>query len=80
MVDAVDYEAALALLREAQERAGALEGLVRRLAQTRPRSGEWERSYKALQEEAQRALTAVSLLRSASAAAVVQSEAEHPDP
>ncbi len=31
---AADYEAALALLREAEERAAALEGLVRRLAQT----------------------------------------------
>jgi hypothetical protein len=64
LVDAADHEAALALLREAQERAAMLEGLVRRLAQTRPRAGAWERSDKALQEEAQRALTAMSLARS----------------
>ena len=80
LVDAADYEAALMLLREAEERAAALEGLVRRLAQTRPRAGAWEQSYKAFQDEALRALTAMSLARSVSAAAVVQSEAERPEP
>jgi len=64
LVDAADHEAALALLHEAEERAAALEGLVRRLARTRPRAGAWEQSYRALQEEAQRALTALSLARS----------------
>ncbi len=38
LVFAADYEAALALLRETEEKAAALEGLVRRLAQTRPRA------------------------------------------
>ena len=80
LVDAADHEAALALLREAQERAAMLEGLVRRLAQTRPRAGAWEQSYRALQDEALRALTEMSLARSASAAAVVQSEVERPEP
>ena len=37
--DAVDHEAALQLLGEAQERGKALEILVRRLAQTRPEPG-----------------------------------------
>ncbi len=68
LVDAADHEAALALLHEAEERAAALEGLVRRLARTRPRAGAWEQSYRALQEEAQRALTALSLARSGRAA------------
>ena len=81
LVDAADHEAALALLREAKERAAALEGLVRRLAQTRPRAGGWERSYRALQAEAERALTALSLARAAAAAtAIVEGEAEHPEP
>ena len=80
LVDAADHDAALMLLREAEERAAALEGLVRRLAQTRPRAGAWELSYRALQDEAQRALTALLLARPASAAAVVQSEPERPEP
>ena len=41
LVDAADHEAAFMLLREAEERAAALEALVRRLAQTRPRAGAW---------------------------------------
>ena len=77
LVDAVRHEGALARLREAEERAAALEGLVRRLAQTRPRAGAWEQSYRALQDEAQRVLAALSLARSASAA---QSEAEAVEP
>ena len=53
-----------------RSRVGALEGVVRRLAQTRPRAGAWEQSYRALQDEAQGALAALSLARSASAARV----------
>ena len=64
LVDAADHEATLELLHKAEERAAALEGLVRRLARTRPRAGAWEQSYKALQDEALRALTAMSLARS----------------
>jgi hypothetical protein len=30
----------------------ALEAFVRRLAQSTPREGQWEKSYRALQEEA----------------------------
>ena len=77
LVDAVRHEGALARLREAEERAAALEGLVRRLARTRPRAGAWEQSYRVLQDEAQRVLAALSLARSASTA---QSEAEAVEP
>ncbi len=65
LVLAADHEAALARLREAKAAAAALESLVRRLATTKPHAGGWERSYKALQAEAERALTALSLARSA---------------
>ena len=77
LVDAADYEAALGLLKETEDRVAALEGLVRRLAQTRPRAGAWEQSYKALQDDAQRMLTARSLARSASEA---PAEAESIEP
>jgi hypothetical protein len=77
LVDAADYEAVLALLREAEEKADALEGLVRRLAQTRPRAGAWEQSYKALQDDAQRMLTAMSRARSEAEA---RGEAEFIEP
>jgi hypothetical protein len=46
LVDASSYEEALAWLRQAKWEAAALEGFVRRLALTRPRQGQWERSYK----------------------------------
>jgi hypothetical protein len=65
LVLAADHERALAKLIEAKAAAAALESLVRRLATTKPRAGGWERSYKALQAEAERALTALSLARSA---------------
>ena len=77
LVDAVDYEAALALLKKTEGRAAALEGLLRRFAQTRPRSGAWEQSYKALQDDAQRMLTTMSRARTASEA---RSEAEFIEP
>ena len=77
LIDAADHEAALAELRDAQERAAALEGLVRRLATTKPRAGAWERSYKALQAEAERALAARSPARPAPEA---RSEAEFIEP
>ena len=55
-VYASDYERVAAQAAAAQRRVDALEGLVRRLAATTPRSGEWERSYRALQQQAHRAL------------------------
>ena len=38
-------------------RAEALSALVRQLAHTTPRDGEWERTYRALQARAQKALS-----------------------
>lgn len=40
-----------------QSRADALEALLRTLAQTTPREGEWERCYRGLQERARRLLS-----------------------
>lgn len=48
---------AVVLLRHSQ----ALEAVVRRLACTTPRKNEWERSYRALQNEARMTLEALSL-------------------
>jgi hypothetical protein len=58
LVDAADHEIALASLREAERKFSALEAIVRRLALAQPRAGEWERSYRALQDQARRALAA----------------------
>src|SRR6516162_4328466 len=55
-VYASDYAAVLSRLLEAEERIAALEGLVRRMALSTPRTGEWERSYRSLQEEARQVL------------------------
>lgn len=49
LVDASDYDQALARIRE-------LEAVLRILAQATPRDGEWERSYRRLQESARRLL------------------------
>ena len=38
-------------------RADVLEAVVRQLARVTPREGEWEHSYRALQQQARRALT-----------------------
>ena len=54
MVYSGEHEEALAA---ARARAARFEALARRLARITPRAGEWERSYRALQEEA-RALVA----------------------
>lgn len=51
LVDASAYDVALA-------RVAALEGLLRQLALTTPRDGEWERSYRALQQRARQLLAA----------------------
>lgn len=52
-VYAETHEAVLARLK-------GLEDLVRRIARTTPRNGEWERSYLALQSEARRILDSSS--------------------
>lgn len=57
VLTAFEHEAALAVERQ---RARALEDVVRRLAFTSPRDGEWERSWRALQALARRVLAARS--------------------
>jgi hypothetical protein len=59
LVNAVDYEAAMALAEQSGARAAALEEVVRRIALTTPRNGEWERTWRALQVQARRALDAL---------------------
>jgi plasmid stabilization system protein ParE len=56
LVYAFEHEQVLAQAAAAQQRANALEAVVRQLASTTPRKGEWERSYRALQEQARRVL------------------------
>lgn len=56
LVYAAEYEAAMALAEQAGARAAALEDVVRRIALTTPRNGEWERTWRALQEQARRAM------------------------
>jgi ferredoxin len=55
-VSAEAYDAVAARLRLAEARLAALESLANRMALAKPRDGEWEKSYRALQDEARRAL------------------------
>ena len=59
MVYAHEHRAAVAL---ARTQASALETLVRQIAWTTPREGEWERSYRALQERARQALAEAAVV------------------
>jgi len=61
------YDATFARLRQAEARLAALESLARRMALSTPRRGEWEKSYRALQDEARRALHGAPVAESASA-------------
>jgi hypothetical protein len=56
LVYAREYEGALAQAELARQQAKAFEALVRQLAWTTPRGGEWERSYRMLQDQARRIL------------------------
>ena len=56
LVYADEYERISVQADNAQQRANALEALVRQLASATPRNGEWERSYRSLQERARRVL------------------------
>ena len=56
LVPADAYDSALARLAEAEARLAALESLTRRMALSTPRNGEWEKSFRALQDEARRAM------------------------
>jgi len=57
-VHASDYEEAEAKLERASRDARTLQAVLRRIVATTPRNGEWERSYRALQDEARRAIAA----------------------
>lgn len=70
-VYASEYEAALVQLERARREAKALEAVVHRLALTKPREGQWERSYRALQDEARRTLAALARAAPASPAQAV---------
>jgi len=59
-VYAFEHEEALAEARRAQHRAKILEVVVRQLACTTPRKGECERSFRALQDQARRALSVLA--------------------
>jgi hypothetical protein len=56
LVYAFDHEEALAQLAGALERVDALEAVAYQLAWTKPRAGEWEHSYRALQQRAREVL------------------------
>ena len=56
LVYAGDHEAALACLAAMTVQRDAMAALVRRLAHTRPRDGEWERTLRAFQLQARKAL------------------------
>ena len=56
-VYASDYEEVLAQLNLARRKTEVLETLVRQLARTTPRDGQWERTYRILQDQARGALT-----------------------
>lgn len=62
LIYAFEHEQALAQVAvEARRRTEALLALARQLAFTTPREGEWERSYRAMQEQARRVLSTLSL-------------------
>ncbi len=52
VVRAADFDDALAVAEAVRTRLETVRALVRRLAWTTPRAGEWESSYRALQAQA----------------------------
>ncbi|HKA45386.1 MAG TPA: hypothetical protein VKF40_25590 [Burkholderiales bacterium] len=56
LVDAADYEEAVAATERTRAQVERFASLVRQLATTTPRNGEWERSYRELQRRARAAL------------------------
>lgn len=60
-VHAEDYEETLAQLNATQQRLRAAILVLRALASITPRNGEWERGYRAAQDQARRILTASSV-------------------
>lgn len=59
-VYAADYDTAIAQLAAARERTAALAALVRQIANTTPRKGACERTWKALQARARATLEALA--------------------
>ena len=59
-VYASDHKELLEQLRATQRQARAASAVLRRLASTTPHDHEWERSYRAIQEQARRVLTTLS--------------------
>lgn len=59
LVDASLHQDVLSRLSEAREQAEALKTLVRQLAWSRPCEGQWERSYRAMQDRAVELLAAL---------------------
>jgi hypothetical protein len=57
LVYAFEHEQVLAEAATARRRVDVLEALLRQLASATPRQGEWERSYRALQDQARRVLS-----------------------
>ena len=55
-VYAFEYEELLAALEAERQRSKALGALVRQLARTTPSEGGWERSYRAMQNQARKIL------------------------
>ena len=60
LVNAADYRAAMALAQQERARGAALEEVVRRIALTFPKDGEWERTWRTLQVQAKEALAGVT--------------------
>jgi len=58
-VYASDHKELLEQLRAAQRHARLASAVLRRLASTKPHDREWERSYRAIQEQARRVLTMI---------------------
>jgi len=56
VVPASEYDEVLDQLNVSRKNAGAAMALLRRLAWTTPRQGEWEHSYRALQQHARELL------------------------
>jgi hypothetical protein len=54
-----DHKEVLEQLRAAQRHALAASAVLRRLASTKPHDHEWERSYRAIQEQARRVLMTI---------------------
>jgi hypothetical protein len=78
MVEFADHAAVASRLDDAADTVAALKGILRRITLTKPRDGQWERTYGALQAEARRVIdTTTRRLPARDSAAVAQ---DHADP